>query len=188
MATLFDTGIFSVIGLDSELLVGATIGWFVSGTTTPVNSFTTSALSVANANPVPAAGDGRFPQIWLAAGTYKYVLKDADGNTLHTLDGYVAPADTPTYDPDLTDFLEGSEPLPIDKGGTGSDSAGDALAALGAVPLAGNVALTAQIGQSGKGPYLALGVGGLVGGLVWVTAAAASDPRTGNNQFWFKYP
>jgi len=188
MATLFDTGIFSVIGLDSELLSGATIGWFVAGTTTPANSYTTNALSVANANPVPASAAARFPAMWLAPGSYKYVLKDASGNTLLTRDGFIAESAPPSFDPDLDDFLAGDEPLPIAKGGTASTSAGDAIVSLGGVPLTGGVSLTGQLGQSGKGPYLALAVGGLVGGLVWVTDDAAADPRTGNNQFWFKYP
>lgn len=187
MATLFDTGIFSVIGLDSELLVGATIGWYVGGTTTPIDSFTTSALSIANTNPVPAAGDGRFPPMWLAPGTYKYILKDVGGSTLHTLDGYIAPAPTPTYDPDLTDFLEGTEPLPIANGGTASTSAVDALAALGAAPLAG-ATFTGAIGQATKGPYLYLSTGGLVGGETFITDDATPDPRTGPNQIWATYP
>lgn len=188
MATLFDTGIFSVIGLDSEILVGATLGWFVGGTTTPVNTFTTSDLSIPNANPVPAQGDGRFPPIWIGAGAYKYVLKDAADNVLVTRDGYVISAAPPSFDPDLADFLSGDAPLPIDKGGTGSTSAVDAIAAIGGVPTTGGVALTGPIGQEAKGPYVYLAAGALVGGEFWVTAAADPDPRTGNNQFWATYP
>jgi hypothetical protein len=176
-----------VIGLNSELLVGATIGWYVGGTTTPINSFTTSALSIANQNPVPADANGRFPAMWLAPGTYKYVLTPGGGETPVTLDGYVAPADTPDIDATLDDFLAGNAPLPIASGGTASGSAVDAIAALGGAPLAG-ATFTGPIGQGSKGPYLYLSAGGLVGGIVFVTAAAASDPRTGNNQFWATYP
>ncbi len=114
-------------------------------------------------------------------------MKDSGGSTLHTLDGYIASAAPPTFDPDLTDFLAGSDPLPIANGGTASESAVDALTALGAAPLAG-ATFTGAIGQTAKGPYLYLSAGGLVGGIMFVTASGATDPRTGNNQFWATYP
>lgn len=191
MATQFDTGIFSVIDNASALLVDAKLYWYVGGTTTPVNTFTTSALDVENSNPVEADADGRFPAIWLAPGTYKYILTDATSSPespIVTRDGYIADSAPPSFDPGLDDFLAGDEPLPIANGGTASTSAVDALANLGAVPVAGAVALTGQIGQSTKGAYLYNAVGGLVGGAVYVTADDAADPRDGNNQFWFKYP
>lgn len=86
MAVLFDSGIFSVIGLSSELLVGANLYWYAAGTTTPLATYTTEALSVANPNPVPADAAGRFRAIWLQAADYKLELKSAAGVTLVTRD------------------------------------------------------------------------------------------------------
>lgn len=186
MATLFDTGIFSAVGLDSELLSGATIGWYVGGTTTPIDSFTTSALSVANLNPVPAGADGRFPAIWLAAGTYKYILKTSAGVTLATRDGFIAAAAAPSFSTDLTDFLAGDDPLPLANGGTNATSAVDALATLGALPKAGG-ALTGGITQTGNGAYMFEATSSALAGAVFVTANNAADPRTGNNQWWATY-
>lgn len=60
--------------------------FYVTGTTTPLDTYTTAALTVANANPVVAGADGVFPDIYLAAKRYKIVIKDADGNTLRTWD------------------------------------------------------------------------------------------------------
>ena len=46
------------------------------GTTTPKNTFNTSALSVANTNPITLNASGRSPvEIWLG-GNYTVVLKD----------------------------------------------------------------------------------------------------------------
>lgn len=60
--------------------------FYVTGTTTAQDSYTTAALSVANANPVVAGADGVFGDIYLAAKRYKVVIKDADDNTLRTWD------------------------------------------------------------------------------------------------------
>lgn len=89
--TLFDSGIFSVIGLNSELLIGAELYWFVAETSTPAPTYSNPELTIANANPVPFDNAGRLPQIWLGAGPYKYVLVGPDGDIdspLVTVDKY----------------------------------------------------------------------------------------------------
>ena len=60
--------------------------FFVTGTTTAQDTYTTAALSVANANPVVAGADGVFGDIYLAAKRYKVRIDDADGNVLRTWD------------------------------------------------------------------------------------------------------
>lgn len=90
MAALFDTGIFSVLTSAGAIDPGATLDWYVAGTTTRVDTYTTAAASVANANPVVADANGRFGQIWLTNGTYKYVLKSSAGSTLKTVDNFYA--------------------------------------------------------------------------------------------------
>lgn len=84
MAYLFDPGIFSIEGLAGEILPGAKLYWYLSGTSTPLATYADEALTVPNANPVPANADGRFPAMWLQPEDYKLVLKDADGVTLTT--------------------------------------------------------------------------------------------------------
>jgi hypothetical protein len=59
--------------------------FYVPGTTTDQDTYTTAALSVANSNPVTSdASTGIFGAIYLAALRYKVVIKDASGNTLQT--------------------------------------------------------------------------------------------------------
>ena len=57
---------------------------YSAGTTTPVTTYTTSAGTIANTNPIVLGPDGRPPyEIWWTAGAnYKLVLKDTQGNAI----------------------------------------------------------------------------------------------------------
>lgn len=83
MATRFtipDRTAFSSNGLPSP---GAKAYFYVTGTSTPADVYTTSALTTAHANPVVADSAGRLPAIYLdPAVTYKVTLTDKDGTTL----------------------------------------------------------------------------------------------------------
>jgi len=61
---------------------------YQAGTSTPLATYTTSAGSVANTNPIVLGADGRPPQeIWLVQGSaYKFALYDSIGNLLWTYD------------------------------------------------------------------------------------------------------
>jgi hypothetical protein len=78
--TLFDTGIFSVTGLQSELLIGAKLYWYVAGTSIPATTYADPGLTVANPNPVIADATGRFREIWLGDGPFKYILVAPNGD------------------------------------------------------------------------------------------------------------
>lgn len=180
MAVLFDPSrYFSVIGLSSELLVGAKLFWYVGGSTTPTNTYTDRGLTVANSNPVLADGVARFPQIWLADGTnYKWVLTASNGtpaSPIITQDDYLTPPSAPSFDPDLTDFLTGAEPLPIENGGTAANSAVDALATLNAMGVVGG-AFSGQITLATKGGYIHNSNTGMAGGEVFIQAAGGDPP------------
>lgn len=70
------------------ILAGGKIFTYQAGTTTPQATWTTSAQSVQNANPIILNSAGLPAQeIWLQSGvTYKFVIQDSNGNTLQTLD------------------------------------------------------------------------------------------------------
>lgn len=59
-------------------LSGAKLFFFEAGTTTPITTYTTSALSVAHNHPVEANSEGVFPVIWINEAvntTYRVQLK-----------------------------------------------------------------------------------------------------------------
>jgi hypothetical protein len=112
---------------NGDPLVGGKIHTYIVGTSTPTDTFTTSAGTVAQANPIilNARGCPANP-IWLAAGqSYKFVITDANDVTLPpTLDGitgindpafastssqWIALGVTPTYLSATTFSLSGDQ-------------------------------------------------------------------------------
>lgn len=62
-------------------LPGAQLFTYEPGTTTDKFTFSDEAGTINNANPVVAAADGIFPDIYLD-GSYRMILQDADGNEI----------------------------------------------------------------------------------------------------------
>lgn len=62
-------------------LAGGFINTYIAGTSTPQTTYTTSAGSIANSNPIQLGPDGRPPsEIWLVSGVaYKFILTDSLG-------------------------------------------------------------------------------------------------------------
>jgi len=69
-------------------LSGGLLYTYAAGTSTPTATYTDSAGSVLNTNPIVLSSDGRTPsEIWLIDGTaYKFVLKNSAGSTIATYD------------------------------------------------------------------------------------------------------
>jgi len=68
---------FADVGIGITPSDGALLEFFITGTSTPKDTFTTEALTVANTNPVVADAKGVFPDIWLPDGArYKVTLDD----------------------------------------------------------------------------------------------------------------
>jgi len=71
-------------------LAGGLVYTYTAGTTTPQAAYTTSAGSIAHANPIVLDSSGRIPsggEIWLTdAVAYKFVLKTATATTIGTYD------------------------------------------------------------------------------------------------------
>ena len=70
------------------ILAGGLLYTYVAGDSIPVATFTSQLGTVPNANPIQLDSTGEAPQeIWLTVGqAYKFVLTDANGNTLATID------------------------------------------------------------------------------------------------------
>ena len=71
---------------------GAKAYFFETGTTTPKNSYTDFALSVAHAHPVVADANGDWPTIYLSNDArYRVTLKQSDGTLIYTQDDVGGP-------------------------------------------------------------------------------------------------
>jgi hypothetical protein len=84
-------GVQQFFDANGDPLSGGTLGFFLAGTDTPTPVYADFALSVALPNPVVLDAAGRAPQLFLAAVSYKQVLKDAQGVTIWTADNIVTP-------------------------------------------------------------------------------------------------
>jgi hypothetical protein len=69
-------------------LAGGLIYTYQAGSSTPLVTYTENGGTVANANPIVLDASGRTPQqIWLLTGySYKFILQNADGVLIQTLD------------------------------------------------------------------------------------------------------
>lgn len=91
-----------------DVLNGGTITSNAGGTSTPKSTYTDSTGGSTNANPFTLNAAGRDTGgIWLTAGeAYKFILKNADGITLDTIDnvmvGDASSSSTSTYEVKLT--------------------------------------------------------------------------------------
>jgi hypothetical protein len=65
---------------------GGSLAFFASGTSTPLNTFSDSALSIANTNPVVLDSAGRANSVFLQNLAYKVVLSDVNNNLIWTED------------------------------------------------------------------------------------------------------
>lgn len=131
MALLFDTGIFSVEGLSGEILAGAKLYFYASGTSTPQATYSDPSLDpgLANTNPVIASADGRFGPIWLQPLDYKIILKPFDDSeTLMTRDpingaigGAALLVDEESLTDDTTELVAITNKLKFLQSGTGAE-------------------------------------------------------------------
>ena len=77
---------------NGDPLAGGKVFAYINGTSTPKDTYTDSAKTATNANPVILDGDGRAP-IYLD-GDYKIVVKDSNDVTIFTQDNVGTPPTT----------------------------------------------------------------------------------------------
>ena len=85
MANISPVPFLAFFDSNGNPLSGGKLYTYVAGTTTPLSTYTTNAGNIANANPVIMDAAGRA-SVWLGAGSYKFVLKDANDVLIYTTD------------------------------------------------------------------------------------------------------
>ena len=107
MATIFNPFFVAVDG-NGHVRANAKLYFYMTGTSTPQNTFTDAALSVTATNPVVADSDGLFPAMYLGDPpdftAYKAILKTSDDVTVDTIDPI---AGTPITPPISVGLLRG---------------------------------------------------------------------------------
>ena len=88
--TLTPTPYQTVLDADGVSVSGALIYTYTGGTTTAASTYTTSALSVANANPIVADSAGRYVAYLPAGSNMKFVFKTAAGATIREQDNILS--------------------------------------------------------------------------------------------------
>jgi len=104
-----------------EPLVGGQLYTYIAGTTTLQATYTDATATTANTNPIILDSRGEA-NVWLGGAIYKFVLKDADGALIWTVDYISAPtaAVSPVLSGNVTiDSNTPSPALQITQTGTG---------------------------------------------------------------------
>lgn len=85
MARLSPYAFFQQFDNNGNPLSGGKVYTYEAGTSTPKATYTDAGGLIANANPVVLDSAGRA-DIWLGAGSYKFILKTSTDTTLETID------------------------------------------------------------------------------------------------------
>lgn len=93
MAYQLINGRFQAFTDAGAFAVGYQLYTYDSGTTTPKATYTDATLSSVNTNPVVLDARGEA-QVWLGSGAYTFVLTDASGVTVWTVDGVIDTANS----------------------------------------------------------------------------------------------
>ena len=122
MAVLTPSPKTAFVDAAGEPLVGGQLYTYVAGTTTLQTTYTDSTATTANTNPIILDSRGEA-NVWLGGAIYKFVLKDADGALIWTVDNISAPtaAVSPVLSGNVTiDSNTSSSALTITQTGTGA--------------------------------------------------------------------
>lgn len=88
--------LFRVVDTNGVPLSGALLYVYEAGTSTPLNTYSDTGLTTPNANPIVSDSAGYFGEVFVGADDYKWILKDANGNTLETADN-IEISTTPSF-------------------------------------------------------------------------------------------
>jgi hypothetical protein len=122
MAVLTPSPKTAFVDAAGEPLVGGQLYTYIAGTTTLQATYTDATAATANTNPIILDSRGEA-NVWLGGAVYKFVLKDADGALIWTVDYISAPtaAVSPVLSGNVTiDSNTSSPALTITQTGTGA--------------------------------------------------------------------
>jgi hypothetical protein len=122
MAVLTPSPKTAFVDAAGEPLVGGQLYTYIAGTTTLQATYTDATAATANTNPIILDSRGEA-NVWLGGAIYKFVLKDADGALIWTVDYISAPtaAVSPVLSGNVTiDSNTPSPALQITQTGTGA--------------------------------------------------------------------
>ena len=85
MAKIAPYAFFQEFDDNGDILAGGKLYTYDAGTTTPKATYTDASEDTANANPVILDASGRA-DVWLGAGAYKFVLRDANDVLIKEVD------------------------------------------------------------------------------------------------------
>jgi microcystin-dependent protein len=88
--TIAGLGYSQRFGSNGRPLAACKLYIYAGGTSTPSSVFSDYALGQAHTHPIVADAAGIIPMFWMADGTYRVRLTDADGNEVFDDDGVVA--------------------------------------------------------------------------------------------------
>jgi len=83
---------------NGDPLAGGKVYSYLAGTSTPASTYADATGLVANTNPLILDAEGRGA-LYLGAGSYKIIVKDADGVVQYTEDDVTAPGSSPSSSP-----------------------------------------------------------------------------------------
>lgn len=137
---------------------------YEAGTTNDLTVYQTNVPDTAHAQPIIADANGIFPQIYLTADVYKYVLKTS------------ADAAIATYDNVASMVAGDGGTLPVASGGTGATTATAARTNLGAAAQSDYTTLNTTVGTIDTELS---GIGGSLGAMAAAADVAVTDLATG---------
>ncbi len=96
MAQLGPNPLFRAYATDATLLRGGTVDTYATGaSTTRKPTYSDWELKIKNPNPIVLDSLGEAKVYLMTDAEYRFVIKDSDGNTRHTIDN-ISPVTTPT--------------------------------------------------------------------------------------------
>lgn len=93
---------FQFFNQNGDPLGNGTIETYDAGTTNLRTTYQDSGETVANSNPIVIGSDGRLQDdVYIATGAWKFILKDANGVTIRTVDNIPGALDTAALQTDF---------------------------------------------------------------------------------------